>query len=122
MPENAPFPINLDLHMHFVDSGKFAEQPVPQVLPGLDPDQVLLTKEQIALLLKIEPEVMEWLSASQDNVAKFASDPLGALLALKPELDRDLVEALRQAQQSARSAQNWPEEVTLRSIKFSAGE
>jgi hypothetical protein len=117
--------LDFDVQIHFVsaaDLPPFDEQAAQESEdPMINPARLPLEPEMQERLKELEPEILQWLAADLANVVAFAGDPISALSRIRPDLEPDLIDRLRQVRAETEIRSPWPEEVRLRSLRLSAG-
>jgi hypothetical protein len=98
----AALPIHADLQIRITRGN-------PEVAPDALPPGAA---EQ---LLEQEERLLDWLEQSQENRVAFLTDPVGSLEQAGLELDREVLETLREAQTAAADAM--PPGLEIKSLK-----
>jgi hypothetical protein len=73
-------------------------------------------------LLGMEPQVMKWLAASDDNRLLFLSDPLAALQQIDKTLDKTFLKQLRRARQRLTPNDTVDSRIRLSQVRVAVAE
>ena len=97
-------PLNVEMNINLRTAADPAVANGGKQIPLAD----ALPEASMKRLLAIEPQVMKWLAASDDNRLLFLTDPVAALLKIEPGLDKGLVKQLVRTRQ--RMSRDLPED------------
>jgi hypothetical protein len=112
-------PVNVELNISFHPGGPVPAGPVAGVKDAL---AFALPEESMKRLLGMEPQVMKWLAASDDNRLLFLSDPLAALQQIDKTLDKTFLKQLRRARQRLTPNDTVDSRIRLSQVRVAVAE
>lgn len=93
-------PVNIELNINFHPSDpRQARQAA-----GADTFAAALPEDALKRLLGLEPQILKWLAASDNNRLLFLSDPIAALQQVDKSLDKTFLKQLWRARQGVTEA------------------